>query len=152
MRQGTQTAFRMTADEIRKDKAREYNPREWDKVIDRFQSYRDTEFFKIQKVDVYGYDRFYAVYTLSDGMRFMNSVGYSSSLTNGGFAEAFIFEFDEDFKFYDNGRVEISTRKVTFRDDDGTERLGMISGTPQGLEYMTRMSVNLGAIWTKELI
>ena len=148
MRQGTTTAFRLTATEIRNDESRDYNPREWDKVIDRFLAYRDAEFFKIPN----GYDRFYAVYTLSDGMRVMNSLGYSSSLTSGGFAEAFIFEFDENFNYYDDGRVELSTRKVTFRDADGTERQGMISGTTQGLEHMTRMSVNLGAVWTKELI
>lgn len=142
----------MTAEEIRNDKARDYNPREWDKVIDRFITYRETEFFKLPEGNGYGYDRFYAVYTLSDGMRVMNSVGYSSSLSSGGFAEAFIFEFDQNFNHYDDGRVELSTRKVTFRDTDGTERQGMISGTPQGLDHMTRMSVNLGAIWTKELI
>jgi hypothetical protein len=148
----TKTAFRMTPEAIRHDEARDYNPREWDKVIDRYLAYNNAQFFKINRDDVFSYDRFYVVYTLDNGMKVMNSVSYSSSLTNGGFLEAFIFEFDENFNFYDNGRVEISTRLMSFRDEDGNEKQGTISNNKKGIEYMVKMSQVCGAIWTKQTI
>jgi len=152
MRQGTTMAIRMTAEEIKADENRNYNPTEWVKVIDRKMSYKDVEFFKVPKGVSYGYDRFYCIYTLTSGLRLMSDVSYSSSLTNGGFAEVFVFDFDENFNMYADGFVEIATVKVMFKEQDGTERQGMISPTEKGIEYMTKASISMGAVWTKILI
>ena len=152
MRPNSKKAFRLTVEQMRADERREYNPREWDKMIDRYLKYKDVEFIKLPQGDGYGYDRHYAIYTLPSGMRVVNAASYSSSLTSGGFAEAFVFEYDENFNRYEDNRVDISTRKVTTVDDNGNKVECMINNTDEAREYMTRMSVKLGAIWTKEMI
>ena len=79
---------------------REYNPTEWDRIIDRYVSYGST-FFKVAPQKGCDYTRYYAIYKNGDN-RFFKSVSYSSSLTNNGFCKIFISEgkaYRELFKF-----------------------------------------------------
>lgn len=85
---------KITKEELLADDARNYNPREWEKMVNRFESY-GAEFYKVKgsKESGYSYDRFYAVYNIfPEGLKFFNDIGYSSSLTSNGFAKVIIDE------------------------------------------------------------
>lgn len=77
----------ISEDQIRNEN-REYNPREWDKVIDRYSKYSPI-FYKVSPQGGYDYTRCFAEYK-SDGINFFKSVCYSSSLSSGGFSKIVI--------------------------------------------------------------
>lgn len=79
----------LTIDQIRKE-GRGYNPAEWDKIINRFSSYNNVKFYVARAQRGYSYDRFYATYTIPEGINIMNEVSYSSCIHNGGFCLVYI--------------------------------------------------------------
>lgn len=81
----------ITEEQIRKD-GREYNAREWDKIIDRVSKYEGCKFYVAKPQRGYDYVRYFAVYKIEEGIIFFNSVSYSACLSNGGFCRINIRE------------------------------------------------------------
>ena len=55
-------------------------------------SYADCKFYMTAAGDGYQYDRFWAVYTIEEGITLLNTVSYSSCIHNGGFVKVQIDE------------------------------------------------------------
>ena len=148
-------AIRMNAEQVKNDSIREYNPQSWIQIVDRYSKYQNVEFYKIEKNDIYAYDRFFVVYTLNDGLRLLNTLSYSSSITNGGFYQVFINEFEVTFnekneptiKYFDNNEVYINIKKLTF--SNGEE--GALSNNSNARTFMIEQSNKWNQIWSKQL-
>ena len=123
----------LTSEEIRSEN-REYNPREWDNVINRYLKYSDVKFYKAEPQRGYAYARYYAVYTIEEGITLMNDVSYSSSLSNGGFAQVIIVAGTQIF------------RKL-LRDVNGNYGYGGTDKANRAI--MARNSKNHGTIFSK---
>ena len=143
-------ATRMTAEQVKADANREYNPQAWEEAVNRYSKYTDVEFYKVEEGNGYEYSRFYVVYTLPEGLRLLGTLSYSSSMTNGGFYMAYIREFDDNFQWYTNGQVELVTRKVTFKNENGESEEGVIATTKEARKWMTERSKDRHQIFTKE--
>ena len=78
-------AYKISVDALRLDGRSAYNSQTWNKNIDRMLEYNDVIFYKVDKGDVFEYDRHFCEYTLNDGLRLFASFDYSASMTNGGF-------------------------------------------------------------------
>lgn len=142
-------AIRLTAEQMKKDDGREYNPHIWEREVERMTKYKNVEFFKVAKGDGYEYDRHFVAYTLPEGLRLFGRFGYSSSITNGGFAEALIMEFrlnsDMQVEYFPDGEVEIEIRQVLGADGE----MGRFNNSPEARAYMTERSKRFGQVWTK---
>lgn len=144
-------ATQLTAEQLRNDEGREYNPRVWEERIESYSKYSDVEFFKVNKGNGYEYNRYFVKYTLPDGLRLLNTFGYSSSLTNGGFQEALINRFDIDaMKPYDNNEVSIVGFRYKTKDDNGNLIDAWLNNSKEAREFMTEQSKRFGSVFTKE--
>lgn len=153
----------ITADEVRNSDARNYNPSEWDKKIDRFLAYGDTVFYIDQ-----GAKTFYVEYTV-DGIRFFAEFDYGSAMTSGGFYPLIKSPIADDGRtFHDAvalvraGKDEESHSLVMLleqatkfkvstymlRDEDG--QLGSIA--PHAREYMRKRTSEVDDVFTKMFI
>jgi hypothetical protein len=132
-------AIKMTPAEVKADEKRNYNPSAWEKVVDAFLKYSDVAFYKIPPQGGYGYDRFLVVYTLPEGLRLMGEVSYSSMLSSGGFAEAFIFETDDKGDALPIGEAIIKIKRNVSR----------YNNTQEARKYMTNLSKKYNDIFTK---
>lgn len=148
-------AIKMTAEQVKADSEREYNPQIWERKVDSYNKFQDVEFYKVERDDIYSYDRFFVVYTLPEGLRLLSNFSYSSSLTNGGFYQAFIsnvdMEIDEDgeivsCKMLEPNNVYIKIRKIRLA--DGEE--GVMNTTDAARSIMIKHSKLINQIWTKE--
>lgn len=122
---------KLTNVELLNDNNREYNPGEWAKMVNRYSNY-GAEFYKVDKDDTYDYDRFYAVYSLPEGLRLFSPIGYGSMVHNGGFKTVNLFLEDGEivvFGFGDNG-------------------CGSAANTPKNRAILSKSSVERGAIYT----
>lgn len=99
---------KLTKEEILNHSVREYNATEWSKIIDRFNSYANIQFY-IEIESAYSYDRFFATYTLPEGFSVFTSVSYSSMLSNNGFVKV---QIDEDGTVH---KILFSNGKTTGR-------------------------------------
>lgn len=143
-------ATKLTAEQLRVDDGREYNPTIWEQKIDSYSKYSDVQFYKVNRGDGYEYDRYFVSYTLPEGLRLLNTFGYSSSITNGGFQEAVITDFDiENMKPFENDQVAIFGHKVRVDDGNGNIVESWINTTPAAREWMTQRSKQFGCIYTK---
>ena len=145
-------AVKLTAEQLRNDNGREYNPQIWEKNINNYTSkYSDVHFFKVCRGNGYDYDRYFVVYTLPSGLRLFNSFGYSASITNGGFQGVFINTFDiETMKVYDNDEVHITPFRYKTKDDNGNLVDSWLNNSQEAREWMTDMSKRFGSIFTKQ--
>ena len=75
----------ITAEQIRIEPIRSYNPQEWDKKIDRMLKFKDTLFYHVPKGGNYDYDRYFVEYTIPEGIRLFAICDYTSTLSNGAF-------------------------------------------------------------------
>lgn len=100
----------ITKEEILNADCKDYNPAEWVKAIERYSKYEDTQFYK-EIEGPYEYERFFATYTLPEGLKLLKSVSYSGSLTNNGFKQIIIFPDGEvrTFGFGDSNRPAENT-------------------------------------------
>jgi hypothetical protein len=150
-------ATKLTKAQMIADSQREYNPTEWEKIIERYSNYANCIFYKIPSNDVYSYDRFFATYTTKEGLNLFGSVSYSSCITNGGFYKAniidgFAIENDEIIKLED-GEVFISIGKMLFKNlQTGEYETHVINTSKAACEMMIEKSVKYGLIFTKEAI
>ena len=79
-------AIKITPDQLRQEPPRAYNPKEWDASVDRMLKYGDVIFYKVDKADgAYGWDKYYAEYTIPEGIRLLGQFSYGGAITNGGF-------------------------------------------------------------------
>jgi len=144
-------ATRLTAEQLRVDNGRDYNPQIWEERIESYSKYSDVEFFKVNKGNGYDYDRYYVVYTLPEGLRLLNTFGYSSAITNGGFQEALISSFDVDaMKPYDNNQVDIVGFRYKSKDDNGELVDAWLNNSKEAREWMTERSKRYGSVFTKQ--
>jgi hypothetical protein len=128
---------KLTPEEIRLNPTRNYNPREWDRRIAGFTKYQDVQFYIAPKADgPYGYDRFFAAYTLPEGMRVFNNVSYGASLTNAGFVRIQILE---------DGEV------ITYEFRDATGRKGRAENCKENRRRFAEESRILGSTFTTVL-
>jgi hypothetical protein len=147
-------ATKLTKEQMIADSKREYNPTEWESVVNRYSNYTNCTFYKIPSNDVYSYDRFFASYTTNEGLNLFNSVAYSSSMTNGGFYEAnildgFAIENGEVIKLED-GEVFISIGEMLFiNPQTGDFEAHVINTTKEARKMMTEKSIKHGLIFTK---
>jgi hypothetical protein len=134
---------------MKNDDGREYNPAIWERNVDSMMKYGRVEFYKVAKGDGYDYDRHFVVYTLPEGLRLMNTFSYSSGLSSGGFAEAWIMEFrltsDMQVEAFPEGEVEIEIRQVLGADGER----GRFNNSPEARAYMTERSKKFYQVWTK---
>jgi hypothetical protein len=78
--------IKLTVEEIKNNDAKSYNESVWVRKIDTLVSaVKDVQFYMLPKDDVYAYDRFFASYTIPEGIRLFNSFDYSSMLSNAAF-------------------------------------------------------------------
>jgi len=145
-------ATKLTADQLKNDNGRDYNPSIWEQNIERYISkYSDVQFFKVDKGNGYDYDRYYVVYTLPSGLRFFNVFSYSASITNGGFQEIFISSFDVDaMKPYDNDEVHITPFRYKSKDENGNLVDAWLNNSDEARQFMTDKSKRFGSIFTKQ--
>lgn len=134
-------AIKLSNEQVKNDSIREYNPTEWNKVVNRYSQFSNVEFFKVEKNDVYGYDRFFVKYETSDGMIYFKSLSYSSSLTNGGFQSICISTFDvQKLEMLPENVVQIFGVNSWFNNSDAA------------FQHMKSCSLKFKTIWSKESI
>lgn len=145
-------ATKMTAEQMKKDEGREYNPQVWERNVERYVSkYGDVQFYKVNKGNGYEYCRYFVVYTLPEGLRLLNTFSYSSSITNGGFQEAMITNFDIDtMKPYPNNEVDIRGFKFKHKNESGELVDAWLNNSKEARRWMTERSKKFGCIFTKE--
>jgi hypothetical protein len=163
-------ALILTTEHIRSCDGRTYNPSIWDRNIDRMlNDYKDVVFYKVNKDNVYGYDRYFVEYTLPDGLRLFGRFEYSSSITSGGFYRLDKKPVTEDGEtFYDlflllqdndiEGYKELQDRldksnllEITYGmfHDLETGEEHMIGTTKEARAWMTQRSLEFGLTFTK---
>lgn len=127
-----------------REMGRDYNPAIWDKTIDRFKACKDVEFYVAPKDDCYSYDRYYAVYTTDEGIRFFNSVSYSSSITSNGFVRVYIPNFQCGY-----GYEAYGVYTTDFMDAKGNR--GRLDNVDANRRYMAELSSKFGDVFTSIL-
>ncbi len=127
-----ENVIEISADQIRSEN-RDYNPSEWDRTIDRYLKYKDCKFYKAVASGVHKYDRYFAVYTIPEGITFFGSVSYGSCVHNGGFVRIVILENGEVLRFL-------------LKDAAGNEGRG--GNDKENRKVMARNSQRLGAIFS----
>lgn len=133
----------LTEEQIR-SMNRGYNAKAWDAVIDRFNKYKDVEYYYIKADEHFSYERYYAVYTIPEGIRLFNQVSYGGMMSSNGFSKVYIPDMQLD-NLYDAYGVYVSK----FRDADGNE--GRLENCKQNREYMAKMSEKWGDVFTNIL-
>lgn len=149
-------AILMTAEQVKSDSYREYNPQVWEEKINRISTYGDVQFYKVPKDEFKGYDSFYAVYTIPEGIRLFKAVGYSSSLTNAGFTrvtiEDTLFDWSGETPVIENlPEGEFRIEKMGFYDVNGDGSEHRIANSPAGRKWMAEKSREHGTIFTNIL-
>jgi len=69
---------------------KEYNPKEWDKSVNRYAKYPKCQFYVIEPGNGYSYPRFFASY-IADGIYFFSTFSpFGGGITNNGFYKVII--------------------------------------------------------------
>jgi hypothetical protein len=160
----------LTADEIRNSDGRNYNPQVWDRNIDRMlDMYKDVVFYKVDKDNLYSYDRYFVEYTLGEGLRLFGSFSYSSSMTSGGFYRLDKLPVNNDgmtyadlIELFEQGKDEEGKRlmleiqnsnmvEISYGEfqDVNTGEMVMIGTSKEARYWMTERSINYGLTFTK---
>lgn len=134
-------AIIITTEQVRNSDERNYNPREWDKVIDRIMKFNNVVWYLVPKGNGYGYDRYYAEYTLPEGLRLASQISYSSTITSGGF-----YRFDVE-KTTDDGRTMRDVFKL-LGDGAPTEDVAkMIKEISDELQNSNHVDISAGSFY-----
>lgn len=161
-------AFIITADELRNSDIRNYNPSEWDKKINKYlEQYKDVVFYHVPKGDGYEYDRYYAEYTLSEGLRLFGTFNYSSTMSNGGFYRLDKQEITESglghmdiYKLAMDGKNEEAQALIQELAESKIVMLSLgkypfegemvaLNTSPQARDFMREQSTRFGTTFTK---
>lgn len=139
----------LTAEQMMSDSGKDYNPSIWVENINRFLKYGDVKFYKVDRDDVYGYDRYFVSYRLPNGLRLFNNFGYSSMLSNTGFTSMSI----SDIIINDNNEVVVldSNKRSIYTIDMYTKdgEKCRYNNSNDAIKLMTDKSNKYGTIWTK---
>jgi hypothetical protein len=122
-------AIKITIEEAKANSRNEYNPYEWNKKIDMYNRLTDVEWYLNEANDLF------VVYTIDDGIRFLNEISYVSSLTSNGFKLVEIKDGEIKAKLYTN--------------IDG--KSGVIENTKKNRELMAFYTKHFGTIYTNVL-
>jgi hypothetical protein len=159
----------ITADELRYSEGREYNPSAWDKEINSYLKYENVVFYIVERGDGYGYERYFAEYTIPSGIRFFNSVSYSSTITSGGFYRLDKLPIAEDgrnytdaFKLFEDGKMEEAKQLMKELEEskffnisygkfynEGLGKTSTINNSREAREWMAERSSKNGMTFTK---
>jgi hypothetical protein len=129
----------MTAQEIKASEGREYNASEWNRIIDRLSKYENVEFYQAAPQNGYDYYRYYAIYTLPEGLRILNTVSYGSCLHNGGFTN--LLKYSADGITYTLFTQDFSKGEETYR----------AANEKNNRKYLSNLSKKYGMIFTTSL-
>lgn len=132
----------LTEAQIR-EMGRDYNPSAWDKEIDRYSKFENVEFYVAKADKCYEYERYYAVYTTDEGIRFFNSVSYSSSITSNGFVKVYIAKANSPMFDMDG------VYTTEFRDKDGNK--GRLENVASNRGWMAETSKKCGYVFSSIL-
>jgi len=135
------TAIKLSSEQVKNDSMRDYNPTEWNKIVNRYSQFSNVEFYKISKNEIYSYDRFFVKYELSDGLILFSSLCYSSSLTSGGFQSVCISNFD--------------VQKLVLMPENQVQIFGVntwFNNSKEARAHMRNCSLKFQTIWSKESI
>ena len=110
----------LSLEEILSSDARSYNPAIWAEKAHSYSKYKDVTFYVNRKEDsANDYDRYFVEYTLPEGLRLLNSFGYSSGLSAGGFyrldkqqVTAEGKEFGDVLKLAEEGKIEDAQKLI----------------------------------------
>jgi hypothetical protein len=94
----------ITKDEALNHHRRDYNPREWEKII---------QLYSKEECDMYvteDNNRIYAVY-IADGIRFCKELGYSLCLSSAGLQQGLVYDGYISFKKFGN-KMSIENTKA----------------------------------------
>jgi len=99
--QGTNTVklierVEVSIETVKASERRSYNPYEWEKKIDRYASYPECKFYYEERVNEY-----FAIY-VADGIRFMQTIEYSSMLSGSGLQVGYLKNGAIDFRLFEN--------------------------------------------------
>jgi len=108
----------------------EYNPKEWSKRVESYCKYGNVLFYKEDSRENY-----YVVYSLEDGLRFIQEIGYSSALSSNGFKIASI-----------RNDGEFCTRLFNVG-----SKVGLAENTKENRKKLATMSAKYGLIFTNNL-
>lgn len=75
----------VNAETVINNDANAYNPYEWKRTVERYQKYKNVEFFKVENETRYGKDEFLVRYTIEEGLTLIGHISYGACLHNGGF-------------------------------------------------------------------
>jgi hypothetical protein len=75
----------VNAETVINSNAREYNPSEWTRTVERYQKFNDVMYYKVENETRYGRDEFVVEFTNNSGYRTVQLLSYSLCLHNGGF-------------------------------------------------------------------
>ena len=117
-------------DEVVNSSRNEYNPKEWSKKVESYSKMNNVSFYKD-----HAKESFYAVYSLEDGIRFIQEICYTGCLSSNGFKIANI-GYNGDFSthlFNINGVY------------------GVAENTKSNRIKLAELSKNYGTIFTNSL-
>ena len=86
----------VNAETVINSNAREYNPYEWTKTVERYQKYDNVLYFKVENETRYSRDEFIVEYTIN-GLCHVQLLSYGACLHNGGFYRVFRTNCNENF-------------------------------------------------------
>ena len=122
-----------TPEQVKKSKIGDYNPAIWKSNVDRYLAYENPEFYSYSD----GSDkRFFVVYTIKEGIRFIQQISFGGCLSNAGFKMV---------KIRENGDVEV----IPFMFEGG--RIASAKNTPANRKQFAKMTKEFGTIFTNEL-
>jgi hypothetical protein len=87
----------VTIEQVKASPRREYNPYEWNRKVDRYASYPECRFYYDEATKEY-----FAIY-VAQGIRFMQTIEYSSMLSSSGLQVGYVNEDTIQFNLYSNG-------------------------------------------------
>ncbi len=122
------TVSEVTAQQVKAHES--YNQSAWKKRVDDYLKYSAVKFY--MNTDAEAMTRFFVVYSLPEGLRLLNRVSLTGSITSQPFAEIVI---DDDGDIYTK----------TFEDGTG------IANTPQNRVIMAELSKKHGTIYSNKL-
>jgi len=130
------TVKELSLEEVLNHSKKEYNSYEWVRTVKGYLKYGDVKFY--ERVNgPHSYDEIFVVYTLDEGLRLMNSVSYSSCLSNAGFVKVYFGPKGEVM----SSMFEIMTEKKPFR----------AAKTNQNRKALVKLSNDVGGLIYSDL-
>jgi hypothetical protein len=118
--------IKITIEEAKANWRSDYNTYEWNRKIDMYNRLTNAEFYLNEANDLF------VVYTIDEGIRFLNEILHISSLTNNGFKLVDIKDGEIKTKLYKNANGES----------------GLIDNTKSNRKQMAFYSKNFDTIFT----